>query len=273
MSSAARLPVLCLPHGGGPWPVMKDAFGDPADYDRLEAYLKQVGESMRPRARAPLVVSAHWEEPRPTVHFGAHPGMLYDYGGFPEFAYKLSWPAPGDPALAARVDELLRAAGFETGREEERGYDHGTFVPLMIAFPKADLPVVQLSLVRTLDPATHFSLGRALEPLRQEGVLVIGSGMSYHNMRGFMSGDPRVGAVSRGFDDWLAEAVALPDPDGRKRRLVDWQKVPGARECHPRSEHLVPLFVAAGAAGADPGRRDYASSLMGVSVSSHVFGA
>jgi aromatic ring-opening dioxygenase catalytic subunit (LigB family) len=251
---------------------MKDAFGDPADYDRLEGYLQGVGTALRPRARAILVISAHWEETRPTVHYGAHPGMLYDYGGFPDFTYKITWPAPGDPGLAARTDELLKAAGFSTGQEESRGYDHGTFVPLMIAFPKADIPVAQLSLVRTLDPATHFAMGQALEPLRDEGVLIIGSGMSYHNMRGFMSGDARVGAVSKRFDDWLADAAALPDPEERRARLVAWETGPGARECHPRSEHLVPLFVAAGAAGPDPGRRDYASNLMGVSISSHLFG-
>ncbi len=252
---------------------MKEAFGDPADYDRLEAYLKAVGERLHPRARALLVISAHWEEDQPTVHFGAHPGMLYDYGGFPDFTYRLVWPAPGAPDLAARVEGLLRGAGFTTGREEKRGYDHGTFVPLMVAFPKADLPVAQLSLVRTLDPGAHFAMGRALEPLRDEGVLVIGSGMSYHNMRGFMTGDPRVGAVSKRFDDWLAEAVALRDSEARRERLAAWQSGPGARECHPRSEHLVPLFVAAGAGGADPGRREYASSLMGAFISSHVFGS
>jgi len=272
MSDGTRLPVYYLPHGGGPWPVMKDAWGDPAEYERLEAYLKGLGERMRPRARSLLVISAHWEETQPTVHFGARPGMLYDYGGFPEFTYQLSWPAPGDPSLAARVDGLLRAAGITTGREEERGYDHGTFVPLMIAFPKADLPVAQLSLVRTIDPATHFALGRALEPLRDEGVLIIGSGMSYHNMRGFMAGDPRVRTVSERFDEWLSKTVALEDPAERRQRLIDWLGAPGARDCHPRSEHLVPLFVAAGAAGADRGHRDYGSDLMGVVISSHVFG-
>ncbi len=198
--------------------------------------------------------------------------MLYDYGGFPDYTYKISWPAPGAPGVAKRVDELLLSAGFKTGREEKRGYDHGTFVPMMVAYPGAELPVAQLSLVRGLDPATHFSIGRALEPLRDEGVLIVGSGMSYHNMRGFMSGDPRVAETSRRFDDWLAETVAITDAEARREKLVDWQKAPGGLDSHPRSEHLVPLFVVAGAGGKDRGRVDYHDELLGVRVSSHVFG-
>ena len=272
MEKAKRLPAIYIPHGGGPWNVMKDSYGPEAGYAGLEEYLRRLGLGFKDRIKSVLVVSAHWEESKPTLHYGARPGMLYDYGGFPDYTYRITWPAPGDPALAARAASLLGLAGFETGREEERGFDHGTFVPLMLAFPDAVIPVAQLSLVRGLDPALHFKLGRALEPLRAEGVLMIGSGMSYHNMGGFMSGDPRVMALSKGFDDWLAEAVSLADPDERRRRLIGWKKAPGALDCHPRSEHLVPLFVMAGAAGEDPGRRDYAAQLMGVRVSSHLFG-
>jgi aromatic ring-opening dioxygenase catalytic subunit (LigB family) len=273
MEKTKKLPVIYIPHGGGPWPLMKDAYGDPAPYDRLEAYLRGFGESMKDKIESILVVSAHWEEPKPTLHFGEKPGMLYDYGGFPDYTYRISWPAPGDPVLASRAAALLAAAGIATAREDKRGYDHGTFVPLMLAFPEASIPVAQLSLVNGLDPAAHFAIGKALEPLRAEGVLVIGSGMSYHNMRGFMSDDPRVMAVSKQFDDWLAETVALADPEERRIRLVEWKRAPGALECHPRSDHLVPLFVVAGAAGADIGRRDYGAELMGVQVSSHLFGA
>jgi aromatic ring-opening dioxygenase catalytic subunit (LigB family) len=252
---------------------MKDAYGDAAPYDRLEAYLRSFGESMKDKIRSILVISAHWEEATPTLHFGERPGMLYDYGGFPAFTYTITWPAPGDPAVAGRAAALLAEAGLDSGREEQRGYDHGTFVPLMLAFPEANIPVAQLSLVSGLDPDLHFRIGRAIEALREEGVLIIGSGMSYHNMRGFMSDDPRIQAVSKSFDDWLAQTVAMPDPEERRMRLVDWKRAPGALECHPRSEHLVPLFVVAGAAGADQGRRDYSAQLMGVAVSSHLFGA
>jgi aromatic ring-opening dioxygenase catalytic subunit (LigB family) len=272
MPNTTKLPVIYLPHGGGPWNVMKDAFGDQAGYDRLAAWLVALGEKYGPSTKSILAVSAHWEEDRPTLHYGAKPGMLYDYGGFPDFTYRLSWPAPGSPELAERAAALLEAAGIGTGRETERGYDHGSFVPLMVAFPEAKIPVAQLSLVAGLDPAAHYAIGRALEPLRGEGVLILCSGMSYHNMRGFASGDPRFASSSRLFDDWLAEAVAIEDPEERREALVGWRKAPAALDCHPRSEHLVPLFVAAGAAGADRGRRDYSSNLMGVSVSSHVFG-
>jgi aromatic ring-opening dioxygenase catalytic subunit (LigB family) len=251
---------------------MKEPMGDADDYERLAAWLRKLGGRYKNRIKALLVVSAHWEEAAPTVHFGGKPGLLYDYGGFPDYTYKLSWPAPGAPEVAARVEELLRSAGFETRREEKRGYDHGLFVPLMVAFPEAKVPVAQLSLVRGLDPSTHFAMGRALEPLRDEGILIVGSGMSYHNMRGFMSGDPRIGETSRRFDDWLAETVALTDPDKRREALIGWQRAPGGLECHPRSEHLVPLFIAAGAGGSDKGRFEYHDELMGVRISSHVFG-
>ena len=272
MTNREILPVCYLPHGGGPWNVMMDDFGPDSGYGELAGWLRDFGARFRDRAKALLVISAHWEEARPTVHFGAKPGMLYDYGGFPDYTYKLSWPAPGAPEPAARVESLLEAAGIKTARETERGYDHGTFVPMMVAFPEAKLPVAQLSLVSGLDPATHFAIGAALEPLRGEGVLIVASGMSYHNMRGFMSGDPRALEDSRRFDEWLAEAVALPDVEARKKALVAWRDAPSALSCHPRSEHLVPLFVAAGAAGKDPGRRDWSGELMGVRVSGHVFG-
>jgi aromatic ring-opening dioxygenase catalytic subunit (LigB family) len=273
MTKENKLPAIYLPHGGGPWNVMEDAFGDRSGYDRLRAWLVALGKEYAPKIKALLVVSAHWEERTPTLHFGSAPGMLYDYGGFPDFTYSLKWPAPGNPELAARAEGLLKAAGFEVKREEDRGYDHGTFVPLMVAFPEAKIPVAQLSLMSSLDPAAHFAVGRALEPLREEGVLIVGSGMSYHNMRGFFEGGRATVEASRRFDDWLAETVAIADPEKRRDALVAWRKAPGGLESHPRSEHLVPLFVVAGAAGADGGRRDYGGDLMGVKVSSHVFGA
>ncbi len=246
----SRLPVLSLPHGGGPWNVLKGAFGDPAPYDQLEAWLQSVGHRYRTGVKALLVISAHWEERQPTVHFGKAPGMLYDYSGFPDFTYQLKWPAPGAPEVAARVEELLKATGFSP-----------------------ELPVAQLSLLRSLDPAAHVKLGAALEPLRDEGVLIIASGMSYHNMRGFMSGDPMVTQTAKAFDNWLNQTVTLPDPAERNGRLIAWETSPGARDCHPRSEHLIPLFVAAGAAGTDLGRVEHSQDLMGVAISGHVFGA
>ena len=269
-TSRARLPAYYIPHGGGPWPFMMEDFGGKAAWQPLISHLEEIGALARKRAKALLVVSAHWEEPVPTVHFGKAPGMLYDYYGFPEKMYHLSWPAPGAPEVARRVDELLRGAGFPTGREEKRGYDHGTFVPMMVALPDAGIPVAQLSLVAGLDPGTHLAIGRALGPLRDEGVLIIGSGFSYHNLR--MFGDPRARPASERFDEWLRAAAEHPDPGERDRLLAAWESAPDARACHPRSEHLVPIFVAAGAGGTDPGRLSFGGPVMGVATSGFAFG-
>jgi aromatic ring-opening dioxygenase catalytic subunit (LigB family) len=265
-----RLPAIYLPHGGGPWNLMTDAFGAQADWDRLADWLRGLGQQFRGRVRSLLVISAHWECPVPTVHSGANPGMLYDYYGFPAETYQAVWPAPGDPALAHRVAGLLDGAGIASGRESTRGYDHGCFVPLMVAFPDAGLPVAQLSLVKGLDPAAHLRLGAALRPLRDEGVLIIGSGMSYHNMRGF--GDPASRPVSAAFDRWLRDTVELPDAAERERRLIGWEAAPHARDCHPRSEHLLPLHVVAGAGGGDAGHCLFNGYLMETLVSGFSFG-
>lgn len=267
-----KMPVYFIPHGGGPWHVLDDAMGDPVGYGSLRRYLTELGQKNRPKIKAILVISAHWEENVTTIHFGQNPPLYYDYYGFPEFTYQLKWNAPGHPQLAEKVEMLLNNAGFKTKRENKRGFDHGTFVPLMIAFPEAKIPVVQLSLVRSLDPATHLAMGKAIEPLRSEGVLIVGSGMSYHNMRGFMSGSSSAANDSKLFDDWLTNTVENIDPKNRNKALVDWLKAPGAKNSHPRSEHLAPLFVAAGAAGNDAGTRDYAGTLMGVNVSGYKFG-
>jgi len=240
MTSAPQ-PVVYLPHGGGPWPFFD--FGLPqAELTALADYLKSLGAQ---RPKAILMVSAHWEAPHPTVMTHPRPPMLYDYRGFPPGAYELSWPAPGAPELAARVRELLRIAGIESDEDPSRGFDHGTFIPMMLAFPEADIPTTQLSLVRGLDPEAHLAIGRALAPLREEGVLILTSGMSFHNLRSMMSGQ---GATDSGaFHQWLRELVAL-SPMARRAELIAWEQAPGARRAHPREEHLIPLHVAAGAA-------------------------
>jgi len=267
-----KLPAFYIPHGGGPWHVMDDVFGDAVGYTLLKDYLVNLGNQYSQKIKAILVISAHWEEDLPTVHFGSNPPLLYDYYGFPESTYLLDWLAPGNPELAERIENLIKASGFTTKREYKRGFDHGTFVPLMIAFPKAEIPIVQLSLVKTLDPETHINLGKALETLRNEGVLIVGSGMSYHNMRGFMSGSSNTIENSEKFDNWLSKIVLNPNINERNTALMNWQKAPAALESHPRSEHLVPLFVIAGAAGNDSGLIDYTGTLMGVKISGYKFG-
>jgi len=251
---------------------MDDAFGDPVSYGKLKEYLENLGQQYSQKIKAILVISAHWEEDLPTVHFGSNPPLLYDYYGFPESTYHLSWSASGNPELAEQIENLIKASGFITKREYDRGFDHGTFVPFMIAFPKPEIPVVQLSLVKTLDPETHINLGKVLEPLRNEGVLIIGSGMSYHNMRGFMSGSSNTIVNSEKFDNWLSKTVLNSNINKRNFALMNWQKAPAALESHPRSEHLVPLFVIAGAAGNDIGMIDYTGTLMGVKISGYKFG-
>jgi aromatic ring-opening dioxygenase catalytic subunit (LigB family) len=273
MSTAtARLPTLFIPHGGGPWPFMESAFGPPGMWDHLAAYLRGLDASLGVRPKAVLVISGHWETPRPTLNIGAAPPLLYDYYGFPEHTYQLRYPAPGAPALAPRVRALLEAAGIASDSDAERGYDHGVFIPFMLIYPDADVPLLQLSLRADMDPAAHLAIGRALAPLRDEGVLIVGSGMSYHNLRAFFSHGPGADEAAAEFDAWLTEAVQAADPAERDRRLTVWAEAPGARASHPREEHLLPLMVAAGAAGADRGRRSYSDRIAGKALSAFQFG-
>jgi aromatic ring-opening dioxygenase catalytic subunit (LigB family) len=263
----ARLPVVYIPHGGGPWPFVH--IFPRAETDALEAYLRTVRALPKTPPAALLVVSAHWEEPVPTVLTADRPPILYDYYGFPPDAYRIPWPAPGDPALAARVRELLGAAGFETAADPKRGFDHGTFIPLKVAYPDAEVPTVQLSLKAGLDPAEHLAIGRAIAPLRDEGVFIIGSGMSFHNMRAFQS--RAGGGLGDAFDAWLRETAAL-GPADRDARLERWSEAPGARDSHPREEHLLPLMVVAGAAGDDRGSVPFNASVLGFKASAVQFG-
>jgi aromatic ring-opening dioxygenase catalytic subunit (LigB family) len=263
------MPAVFLPHGGGPWPFVDLGFGDQAELDGLAAYLRNLRALPKSPPRAVLVISAHWEEPVPTVMSGVRPPMLYDYYGFPPESYQLTWPAPGEPKLAARVRELLGKGGFETAEDTERGFDHGTFVPLKLTYPDADVPTVQLSLKQGLHPKEHLAMGRALQPLRDEGVFIVGSGMTFHNLRAF--GDPRSRPVSEAFDAWLRESATLP-ARARDERLERWAEAPAARLAHPREEHLLPLMVIAGAAGEDTGTLGYNGTLLGLRLSAYHFG-
>lgn len=247
--STSRLPAIYIPHGGGPWPFVEIPFIPTGSLKPLELYLRSLVTGLETRPKALLVVSAHWEAPVATIMTSSRPPMLYDYTGFAPKAYELQWPAPGAPDLVDRVTSLLARAGFQTDTDSTRGFDHGTFVPLMLAPPEADVPILQVSLIGTLDPAEHIALGRALAPLRDEGILLVGSGNSYHNMRGF--GHAESTEPSRRFDSWLADAVCRP-PAERERLLIDWERAPAARHCHPREEHLLPLHVMMGA-GVDDG--------------------
>ena len=259
-------PSLFIPHGGGPCFFMPDPGGT---WTKMGDYLRSIRASLPEPPRAILVVSGHWEESA-FAFTGAsgHPGLIFDYYGFPPETYRLTWPAPGAPWLAERGAELLRAAGLPAAIDPQRGVDHGVFVPLKVALPEADIPVVQMSLHASLDAALHIAAGEALAPLREDGVLVLGSGMSFHNLRAM--GDPRVAEPSRQFDRWLSEA-AEAEPEVRAARLARWSDAPFARLCHPREEHLLPLMVAAGASR-EPGLQDYNEMVLGGAVSAFRFG-
>jgi len=267
--NAPALPSLYIPHGGGPCFFMDWTMGPADTWDPMRDWLGGLLATLPARPKKLLVVSAHWECPVPTVGTAAAPNLIYDYYNFPEHTYRLSWPAPGAPELAARVGGLLADAGLPHATDPDRGFDHGVFVPLKVALPEADIPTVALSLSEDLDPAMHLAVGRALAPLRSEGVLIIGSGMSYHNLRQLFSGQDI--AESDIFDAWLT-ATMEAEPAERGRRLVEWANAPAARTAHPREEHLAPVFVAAGAAADAPARRIFTDRVMGAQVSAFAFG-
>ena len=264
MTTPQRQPSLYIPHGGGPCFFMDDPAGS---WTGMAAFLRSIPASLPETPKAILVVSGHWETAGLAFTASAKPSLFYDYYGFPPHTYELRYDAPGAPAIAAAAAELLRQAGIPAGLDAERGLDHGVFIPLKVAFPDADVPVVEMSLDRGLDPALHLAVGRALAPLRDQGVLIVGAGMSFHNMRGYR--DARFTEPSEAFDAWLAETVQAA-PAVRAERLTDWANAPAARLSHPREEHLLPLMVAAGASDA-PGQRIYGELVLKTALSGFRF--
>jgi aromatic ring-opening dioxygenase catalytic subunit (LigB family) len=245
MKATVRMPALFLPHGGGPAFFMSGGMHDM--FRTMQAFLQDVARTLPARPSAILVVTAHWEAEVPSFTGSAHPELIYDYYGFPPETYALRYDAPAHPALAQRAAGLLQAAGIAAMVEPVRGWDHGVFIPLKVMFPAADIPVLAMSLQAGLDPLAHAAMGAALRPLREEGVLILGSGMSYHNLRNFSGG----GAVAQAFDGWLDTALA-GDAQQRAQRLAQWAAAPSGRAAHPREEHLLPLMVASGAGGDAP---------------------
>jgi aromatic ring-opening dioxygenase catalytic subunit (LigB family) len=272
LASPTVQPTLFIPHGGGPcffmdWSLM----GGPADtWNKMEAWLRAVASTLPERPTAIVVVSGHWEENEFTVSTTAAPEMIYDYNGFPKHTYELQYPAPGSTAVATRIVELFTIAGIAVRTDATRGFDHGVFIPFLLAFPDADIPVVPLSIKTSLDPAEHITAGRALKALRSEGVLIVASGMSYHNMRAFRT--PAAIEPSAAFDSWLTSALAEPDNAKRLALLADWSYGTAARSAHPREEHLLPLMIAAGAADEVAGERIFSDVVMEATVSAFRFG-
>jgi len=236
--------IVYFSHGGGPLPIL----GDPS-HKAMVAFMSQLPSRLR-KPDAILVISAHWEESVATLIGAQNPPLFYDYYGFPDEAYEITYPAPGNPGLANRIAELLNRNNIPARIDPERGFDHGLFIPLKLIYPQADIPSTQLSLLRGLKTAAHIALGKALRELMHENILVIGSGFSFHNMSAFVwqeinKPDP----ANDGFQDWLIDVCTGPIAQHeREHRLIEWEKAPSARYCHPREEHLMPLHVCLGMA-------------------------
>ena len=220
---------------------------DPGHSEMVEHLGGIASEIQKPSAI--VVVSAHWEESEATITAHTNPPIIYDYYGFPPESYSLEYPAAGDPELARRLAGSLAENGIEARLDNERGFDHGLFIPLLLMYPEADIPCVQLSLLSSLDPATHIQIGTALSDLSQDNILVLGSGFSFHNLKVLMGGDSsKPDLQNEEFEEWLIETCTSPDLDEsiRAQRLIDWERAPAARYCHPREEHLLPLHVCYG---------------------------
>lgn len=260
------MPVYFLSHGGGPWPHVESMR---QQFAKTEREFKSLPSRLPAKPRAILAISGHWESDAFTVSTSPEPGMEYDYYGFPEHTYHLRYPAPGSPALAQRVKDLLTASGIDAGEDAQRGFDHGVFVPLELMYPQAEVPIVMLSLKAGYDVQEHLRAGMALAPLRDEGVLIVGSGLTYHNMRGFGRDDST--AVARAFQSYLDKAIES-EAAVRNDMLLHWETAPGARLAHPREDHLLPLMVAAGAAKNDVGRLVFEEHAMKVPMASYEFG-
>ncbi|MEO3865388.1 DODA-type extradiol aromatic ring-opening family dioxygenase [Rheinheimera fenheensis] len=241
--SASLTPVLLLPHGGGPLPLLGDE-----SHKHLTQFISKLGQSLS-KPDAILVVSAHWETTVPALTSAAKPELLFDYAGFPPESYQYRYPAPGAPALANDITAVLQQHGFAAQLDNSRGLDHGVFVPLLMLRPQHDVPVLQLSLQRHLDPALHIKLGEAIAFLRQKNVLIIGSGMSFRNMRAFFQPDLVSQQQVAAFNQYLIDSLnSVLSYDEQAKRLNAWLDAPYARLMHPREEHLLPLHVCFGAA-------------------------
>lgn len=251
----AKAPVIVFSHGGGPLPVL----GDPSHDQIVHSLRNRVPSILRlntpDRPCAIVLITAHWSERRPTISSGASHGLLYDYYGFPPESYSLKYPAPGSPEVAHEVAAAMRDEGLNPVLDSERGWDHGVFIPCSIAIPKADIPIVQLSVIDNEDAIEHYKMGRALAKLREHNVSIVGSGFAtLHNLRTMISGAMALPEFRKRNDEWsqaLTRAVSESDPEAREEMLAEWRTFPHAYEMHPHggAEHFLSLIVAAGAGG------------------------
>lgn len=267
MNKAARAPSLFVPHGAGPMPLMGDR-----NHKALIEFLTTKGRQILLQRETPLkailLVTAHWEQPNPTISSGKKHNLLFDYYGFSEEAYHYTYPAPGEPIVAQRAYNLLKNAGFSPKLDDKRGWDHGVFVPLKLLVPDADIPIVQMSVLSSQNAEEHLRMGKALEPLRDEGVAIVGSGLTFHNLAAFHSvrkgGDSTNSGSANSFEAALEDACTINEEE-RTKKLIKWEDMPGSRESQPKgySEHFMPLLVNAGAGGSDKGKRVLYWNMMG----------
>ncbi len=263
-----RLPTFFISHGGGPWPYIPEM---KLQFARTAQWLSSLPKTFNQKPKAILSISGHWEEAEFTVSTAKEPPMIYDYSGFPEHTYQIKYPAQGSPEIAQHINNLLQNAGIKNLINSAHGFDHGTFVPLFLMYPNAEIPVISMSLKANYSPSEHLKMGNSLKSLRDEGVLIIGSGLSYHNMRAFFNSSI-AGPVSVEFGKWLAKIVTEKNIAVRNSKLIDWEKAPAARQAHPQEDHLLPLMVVAGAAGEDLGKIVFVDTVNGIEMASYGFG-
>ncbi|XP_047039491.1 dioxygenase tasH-like [Helicoverpa zea] len=261
MEDAYFAPSVFLNHGGGPYPVLR------------EKYNVEIGDSLKNvsnfvdlrRLKAIIIVTAHREEEVVTISSGGRHSLLYDYYNFPPESYEFKYDAPGDPELAGKIHEAFRNAGIESALDDKRGWDHGVFIPMMLINPKADIPIIQISILKNQNAAQHYEIGKVLYQFRKDAVAIFGSGLSYHNMKEFKKADPEneKEIVNLDFDNFLND-VCTGDEENRKK-IIFWDREKGALDCHPLGEadHLMPLIVNAGAAGTRPGKKIFESVFLG----------
>jgi aromatic ring-opening dioxygenase catalytic subunit (LigB family) len=231
--------VLYFSHGGGPLPILGDK-----GHRKMVSFLEDLGQKIQ-MPEAIIVFSAHWEESLPAILGKEKPGLFYDYYGFPEEAYSIDYDLPGNPELSLRIKNLFADKNIPSKIDEERGFDHGVFIPLKIMYPQGNIPTTQVSLIKGLDPSAHIQLGAALKELLKENVLIIGSGFSFHNMQKFLWGSEyQADDKNDAFQNALIRiCTEKSSPETMKDHLINWKDLPSARYCHPREEHLIPLHV------------------------------
>lgn len=239
LKQMVKFPAIFVNHGGGPLPLL-------GQQPQLATHMQQQVKLYFPqKPSAIVVISAHWEANPVKISSSSKPDMIFDYFGFPPETYQYKYPAPGSPSLANRIKQLLESNGIESELDPDRGFDHGVFVPLLLMQPQADIPIVCLSLDSSLSAEKHIAMGKALAPLREENVLLLGSGYTFHNLPAFFNPSESMLKASHKFNNWLKKAVLENDGKSLEEQLIHWEDAPGSRICHPREEHLLPLFVVA----------------------------